>query len=419
MHLLKWLYPGMRFKRWLFVFAVGVMFVSLGLGLVFNYKYLDAIEEAIFRTVYLWQGSYDYTAPALAGIAFVAIGAALMLLATRFVIRSVITVLLPDKNERLVDIIYEKRKLGKGPTLLRGIKSATSNVTAVVTVADDGGSSGRLREELGIIPPGDLRNCLVALADTEPLMEKLFQYRFKGSSELAGHSFGNLFIAAMTEVTGDVETALKESSKVLAVKGRVLPASTAHVRLDAIMDDGTVVQGESQIPEVHKHIHRVKLYPEHAQPVDAALEALETADAIILGPGSLYTSIMPNLLVDGVADAVKKSHALKIYICNVMTQPGETDGYTASMHAKAILDHAGKGAIDFMLVNSHPISEEMKRYYAEKGAFPVKIDEEEVNKLGIGLMKADIINESDVIRHDPDKLCRAVMKMIYDFQPNN
>ena len=221
MHLLKWLYPGMRFKRWLFVFAVGVMFVSLGLGLVFNYKDLDAIEQAVFRTVYLWQGSYDYTAPALAGIAFVAIGAALMLLATRFVIRSVITVLLPDKNERLVDIIYEKRKLGKGPTvtviggghglsvLLRGIKSATSNVTAVVTVADDGGSSGRLREELGIIPPGDLRNCLVALADTEPLMEKLFQYRFKGSSELAGHSFGNLFIAAMTEVTGDVETALK------------------------------------------------------------------------------------------------------------------------------------------------------------------------------------------------------------------
>ena len=431
MHLLKWLYPGMRFKRWLFVFAVGVMFVSLGLGLVFNYKYLDAIEEAIFRTVYLWQGSYDYTAPALAGIAFVAIGAALMLLATRFVIRSVITVLLPDKNERLVDIIYEKRKLGKGPTvtviggghglsvLLRGIKSATSNVTAVVTVADDGGSSGRLREEFGIIPPGDLRNCLVALADTEPLMEKLFQYRFKGSSELAGHSFGNLFIAAMTEVTGDVETALKESSKVLAVKGRVLPASTAHVRLDAIMEDGTVVQGESQIPEVHKHIRRVKLYPEHAQPVDAALEALKTADAIILGPGSLYTSIMPNLLVDGVADAVKKSHALKIYICNVMTQPGETDGYTASMHAKAILDHAGKGAIDFMLVNSHPISEDMKRYYAAKGAFPVKIDEEEVNKLGIGLMKADIINESDVIRHDPDKLCKAVMKMVYDFRPHN
>lgn len=431
MHLLKWLYPGMRFKRWLFLFAVGVMLVSLGLALVFNYKYLDAVEEAIFRAVYLWRGSYDYTATTLAGIVVVALGVAMMLLATRYVIRSVITVLLPDNSERLVDIIYEKRKLGKGPSvaviggghglsvLLRGIKAATSNVTAVVTVADDGGSSGRLREELGIIPPGDLRNCLVALADTEPLMEKLFQYRFRGESELAGHSFGNLFIAAMTEVTGDVETALKESSKVLAVKGRVLPASTEHVRLDAIMEDGTVVEGESQIPEAHKHIRRVRLFPEHAQPVGAALEALSSADAIILGPGSLYTSIMPNLLVDDVAETVRTSHALKIYICNVMTQPGETDGYTASMHAKAIIDHAGKGAIDFMLVNARPISDEMKEYYAARGAYPVKIDEEAVNALGIGLVKADIINETDVIRHDPDKLCRAVMQMVYRLRPGS
>lgn len=245
MHLLKWLYPGMKFKRWLLLFSVGVMLVSLGLALVFNYKYLDVIEEAIFRAVYLWKGSYNYMFTTLAGIAVVIVGVGLMLIATRFVIRSVITVLLPDNSERLVDIIYEKRRLGKGPNiaviggghglsvLLRGIKAATSNVSAVVTVADDGGSSGRLREDLGIIPPGDLRNCLVALADTEPLMEKLFQYRFKGKSELAGHSFGNLFIAAMTEVTGDVETALRESSKVLAVKGEVLPASKEHVRLDA------------------------------------------------------------------------------------------------------------------------------------------------------------------------------------------
>ena len=215
MHLLKWLYPGMKFKRWLLLFSVGVMLVSLGLALVFNYKYLDVIEEAIFRAVYLWKGSYNYMFTTLAGIAVVIVGVGLMLIATRFVIRSVITVLLPDNSERLVDIIYEKRRLGKGPNiaviggghglsvLLRGIKAATSNVSAVVTVADDGGSSGRLREDLGIIPPGDLRNCLVALADTEPLMEKLFQYRFKGKSELAGHSFGNLFIAAMTEVTGD------------------------------------------------------------------------------------------------------------------------------------------------------------------------------------------------------------------------
>ena len=430
MHLLKWLYPGMKFKRWFLLFAAGVMLVSFGLALVFNYKYLDAIEEAIFQAVYLWKGTYDYSITTFIGILVVILGTVLMLAATRFTIRSIIMVLLPDSSERLVDIIYEKRRLGKGPNvtvvggghglsvLLRGIKAATSNVTAVVTVADDGGSSGRLREEFGIIPPGDLRNCLVALADTEPLMEKLFQYRFKGQSELAGHSFGNLFIAAMNEVTGDMEQALQESSKVLAVKGQVLPASKDHVRLDAIMEDGTVVEGESQIPEVHKRIQRVRLFPEHVQPVQSALEALTSADAIILGPGSLYTSIMPNLLVDGVAEAIRKSKAIKIYICNVMSQPGETDGYTASMHAKAIIDHGGKGIIDYMLVNDSPISPAMQEYYAAKGAFPVEVDEEAINALGVGFVKADIINEQELIRHDPDKLSKAVMNMVYHLQPS-
>ena len=430
MHLLKWLYPGMKFKRWFLLFAAGVMLVSLGLALVFNYKYLDAIEEAIFQAVYLWKGTYDYSITTFIGILVVILGIVLMLAATRYTIRSVIMVLLPDNSERLVDIIYEKRRLGKGPNvavvggghglsvLLRGIKEATSNVTAVVTVADDGGSSGRLREEFGIIPPGDLRNCLVALADTEPLMEKLFQYRFKGKSELAGHSFGNLFIAAMNEVTGDMEQALQESSKVLAVKGQVLPASKDHVRLDAIMEDGTVVEGESQIPEVHKKIHRVRLFPEHVQPVQSALDALKNADAIILGPGSLYTSIMPNLLVDGVAEAIRKSKAVKIYICNVMSQPGETDGYTASMHAKAIIDHGGKGIIDYMLVNDSPISPDMQEYYAQKGAYPVEVDEAAINALGVGFVKADIINEQELIRHDPDKLSKAVMNMVYHLQPS-
>ena len=430
MHLLKWLYPGMKFKRWLALFSAGVMLVSMGLALVFNYKYLDMIEEAIFRAVYMWKGTYDYAITTIIGILVVTLGVVLMLAATRYTIRSVIMVLLPDQSERLVDIIYEKRRLGKGPNvtvvggghglsvLLRGIKAATSNVTAVVTVADDGGSSGRLREEFGIIPPGDLRNCLVALADTEPLMEKLFQYRFKGKTELAGHSFGNLFIAAMNEVTGDMEQALRESSKVLAVKGQVLPASKDHVRLDAVMEDGTVVQGESHIPEVHKRIHRVRLFPEEVQPVQSALDALANADAIILGPGSLYTSIMPNLLVDKVAETIRKSKAIKIYICNVMTQPGETDGYTASMHAKAIIDHGGKGIIDYMLVNDAPISADMQDFYATKGAYPVEVDEEAINALGVGFVKADIINENEVIRHDPDKLSRAVMNMVYHLQPS-
>ena len=430
MHLLKWLYPGMKFKRWMVLFSFGVLLVSIGVALIFNYKVIDFIEEGLFRFIYLWQGSYNYTFTTLVGIVVVVLGVALMLVATRFIIRSVIMVLLPEGSGRLVDIIYEKRRLGKGPSvvvvggghglsvLLRGIKSATSNVSAVVTVADDGGSSGRLREELGMIPPGDLRNCLVALADTEPLMEKLFQYRFKGESELAGHSFGNLFIAAMAEVTGDIETALRESSKVLAVKGEVLPASKEHVRLDAIMEDGTVVEGESHIPEVHKHICRVRLFPREIQPVQAALDALEHADAIVLGPGSLYTSIMPNLLVGGVAETIRKSKALKIYICNVMTQPGETDGYTASMHAKAIIDHGGKGIIDFMLVNDAPITKEMKEYYAKQGAAPVIVDEAAINALGVGFVKADIINQKEVIRHDPDKLCKNVMKMVDGLRPS-
>ena len=424
-HLLKWLYPGMKFKRWLLLFAAGVFLVSLGLALVFNYKYLDQIEEAIFRFVYMWRGSYDYTATALVGALVVMVGLAIMLVATRFVIRSLILVLLPENSGNLVDMIYEKRKLGRGPSiaviggghglsvLLRGIKEATSNVTAIVTVADDGGSSGRLREELGILPPGDLRNCLVALADTEPLMEKLFQYRFQGESALAGHSFGNLFIAAMNEVTGDMETALVEASKVLAVKGRVLPSSQEHVRLDAMMADGTVVEGESHIPEAKKRIRRVRLFPEQARPVGAALEAIRTADAVILGPGSLYTSILPNLLVDGVAETLRRSRAVKIYICNVMTQPGETDDYTASMHVKAILEHAGKGVVDYVLVHSGPISEKMLADYAAKGSYPVKVDRAALHRLGVGFVQADIMSAKDAGHHDPAKLRAAVMKMIY------
>ncbi len=425
-NLIKWLYPGMKMKRWLLLFAIGVLMISFGAALAFNYEYLGRAEEAIFQLVYTNVGSYQYGLTIVIGVFIIIIGAVLMMYSTRSIIRSIIAVLIPDRTGRIVDMIFQERKLSKGPVvtviggghglsvLLRGIKSSTSNVSAVVTVADDGGSSGRLREELGIIPPGDLRNCLVALADTEPLMEKLFQYRFKGTSTLAGHSFGNLFIAAMNEVTGDMETALKESSKVLAVKGRVIPASKEYVRLDAIMTDGTVVEGESQIPEAHKKIRRVQLHPKKVQAVPAALEAIETADAIILGPGSLYTSIMPNLLVEGVAKALKNSKAIKIYICNVVTQPGETDKYSASAHTKAILDHTGHGTIDYVLVNSAPVP---KDFCEKNGVIPVEVDEDKINALGCGLIKADLISETNAGRHDPDKLCKEVMKIIYEMSP--
>lgn len=431
MHFLKWMYPGMKLKRWLLLFSMGVIVASIGLAIVFNYKYVGAIEEAIFRTVYLMTGRYYYTVTTIAGILVITAGLVVMTFATRQIIRSVISVIIPEGADRLVEIIFEKRKLNRGPNvavigggtglsvLLRGIKSITSNITAIVTVADDGGSSGRLREDLGIIPPGDLRNCLVALADTEPLMEKLFQHRFGGVGGLAGHSFGNLFIAAMAEVLGDVEKALKESSKVLAVRGQVLPASTETVRLVAEMEDGSIVEGESQIPLARKKVKRVFLRPEEAQPVKSVLEAIRDADAVILGPGSLYTSVLPNLLVKGMGEALRQTQAVKIYICNVMTQPGETDGYTAADHVKAILDHTGPGVIDYVVVNCQDVAEGLRASYASRGAYPVVPDTEAIEAMGVKVVEANIISETNLVRHDPVKLSRTIISMIYNLKVNS
>lgn len=431
MHFLKWMYPGIKVKRWLLLFSMGVIIASMGLAIVLNYKYAGNLEETIFRMVYLTTGRYYYTVTTIVGIFIIAGGLVLMTLATRQIIASVISVLIPDGSERLIELIFQKRKLNRGPAvtvigggtglsvLLRGIKGVTSNITAIVTVADDGGSSGRIREDLGMIPPGDLRNCLVALADTEPLMEKLFQHRFGGDGGLTGHNFGNLFIAAMTEVLGDVEQALKESSKVLAVRGRVLPASTQKVRLWARMMDGSMVEGESQIPLVNKRIDRVYLQPEETMPVESSLEAIRDADAIILGPGSLYTSILPNLLVRGVADTLRKSQAVKIYICNVMTQPGETDGYSASEHVKAILDHVGPGVIDYVVINNQNVAEDLQQKYADQGAYPVKNDVKAIEAMGIKAVQADVINETNLVRHDPLKLSRTIVSMIYKLKTNS
>jgi uncharacterized cofD-like protein len=431
MHYLKWLYPGMRLKRWLLLFSIGVIAASLGLAIVFNYKYIGVVEENIFRLVYRTTGKYYYAVTTIVGIVIFSLGLTVMTLATRRIIHSVISVLVPEGPDKLVEIIFQKRKLNRGPAisvigggtglsvLLRGIKSVTSNITAIVTVADDGGSSGRIREDLGIIPPGDLRNCLVALADTEPLMEKLFQHRFGGGGDLAGHSFGNLFIAAMTEVLGDVELALKESSKVLAVRGQVLPSSTQTVRLVATMADGSSVEGESQIPLSGKAISRVSIRPEDAQPVASALEAIREADACILGPGSLYTSVLPNLLVKGMAEALRETQAVKIYICNVMTQPGETDEYTASRHVKAIFDHIGPGVIDYVVVNVQEIAPQLRETYAKQGAYPVIADVEAIEAMGVKVVKANLISETNLVRHDPVKLSRTIMSMVYKLKASS
>jgi uncharacterized cofD-like protein len=297
-------------------------------------------------------------------------------------------------------------------TILRGLKEISSNLTAIVTVADDGGSSGRLRQEFGILPPGDIRNCLVAMADLEPLMESLMQYRFKGESDLDGHNFGNLFLAALTGVTGDFEAAIKQSSKVLAVRGQVLPATLEHVTLEAELSDGTIVEGESEISKSKIPIDRVFLKPENVKPVPEALAAINDAEVIILGPGSLFTSIIPNLLVEDIAKALKSSKALKVYVCNAMTQPGETDHYSASDHVRQIRNHAGTGLIDMAIVNTDQIPPEILERYAEESAYPVAPDLENLRAMGIEPLGEDIILKTHVIRHDARKLAALVDHLI-------
>jgi len=296
--------------------------------------------------------------------------------------------------------------------LLRGLKEKPFDITAIVTVADDGGSSGRLREELSMPPPGDIRNVIVALADTEPLLASLFQHRFASGVGLAGHSLGNLFIAAMKEITGDFVTAVKEISRVLAVRGQVLPAANQAIILKAEMEDGTIVSGESQIPKMGKKIKRVFLEPKDVQPLDEALEAIYHADLILLGPGSLYTSILPNLLVPGISKAIKESTAKKAYICNVMTQPGETDFYDAADHVNAIYNHVGADLFQTIIVNNAEIPPSVLEKYQEKGALPVRYDRERLSRFGFQIIEDNFVIYETYLRHDALKVGDAIMRLM-------
>lgn len=402
----------MRIKRWLFVATLG--------GVVFSVGLLMAAEALAFR-VRNWVGS----PPLQEGI-----GAALMLaglwvlvwaLRRFFLILSSAVASHPRKQ--LVEVLYDRRYLDQGlklvafgggtglSTLLRGIKSYTSNVTAVVAVSDDGGSSGKLRQELGILAPGDVRNCLVALADDESLLKELFRYRFSQGG-LEGHSFGNLFLAALTDLAGDFEVAIQLSSQILAVRGRVLPATLSPVNLSARYSDGSVIRGESLIPKhaPHTKIQRISLEPANVQPPQPVLEAIAAADAILLGPGSLYTSVIPNLLVPGIAEAIRASSAPKIYICNVMTQPGETDNMGAADHVETLLAHADI-VIDYVLVNLGDPEKLAEKYRAE-GALPVDPQLERLAALKVEGVGTSLLSETDWVRHDPEALARTVMDLI-------
>ena len=296
--------------------------------------------------------------------------------------------------------------------LLKGLKQYTGQLTAVVTVSDDGGSSGRLKTELGILPPGDIRNCLVALAETETLMDKIFQHRFKQGEGISGHNLGNLLMVAMTEITGDFVSAIKEVSKVLAVRGQVIPATLEAVNLGAEMSDGALIIGETAIRKYEQNISRLFLIPSQCLPVQASIEAIMAADAIILGPGSLYTSIIPNLLVEGVSDAMMKSKAVKIYVSNIMTEQGETDDFTALDHIKTILHYARQPIIDYAILNTGKIDELRLSRYRQEQAVPVEASYQQILAMGIKVMAEDLVAEDELAWHDAGKLARAIINTL-------
>ena len=414
MRLLKWLYPGLRIKRWLFLSSVGIVLVITGFSLIWG------------RQVVVFARSIIDLSPGVlsaGGFATISLGILLVIVGARAALKSILEIIVPEQEDTLIDVLFEKRLLRSGPrvvvigggtglsVLLRGLKTYTSNITAVVTVADDGGSSGRLRGDMGMLPPGDIRNCVLALADTEPLLEKLFQYRFL-QGELEGHSFGNLFIAAMTSITGDFQAAVKAFSKVLAVRGSVLPVTTTDITIRAELVDGIIVTGESAIAAHEGPVRNLMLSPGDVVALPEVLQAIMSADAIVLGPGSLFTSVVPNLLVGGVSEALTKSPATKIYICNVMTQRGETTGFSASQHVASLQNHAKARIVDYVLLNNERIRPDLAARYRQEGAVPVVIDTAKLNQLGVRVITEDLLQQGETVRHDPDKLARRVMRLI-------
>lgn len=419
MVVLKWLYPGMKIKRWLFLALASFLIALVGVDLSMKGRLLGDFAHALhhWEDIFLGDG---YSKPI--GIIIVIAGLGTMVLSILKAFHSIAGALAPGEENQAAAIIYARQSLKRGPkivvigggtglsVLLRGLKKYTSNLTAIVTVADDGGSSGRLRGELGILPPGDIRNCLVALADKEPLMEELLQYRFSNGG-LAGHSMGNLLLAALADITGRFDLAVRNLSKVLAIRGQVLPATLSDVTLYAELTDGRVVKGESKIPLANGVIKRVYLKPSRCLPLAGALAAIAEADAIVLGPGSLYTSIIPNLLVKGIPEALARAQATKIYVCNVMTQPGETVGYTASAHLQAIINHTGK-LLDYVILNNGEILPRLLFRYRHEGAEPVKADISEIKRLGVKVVSRDFIYKTDVVRHHPDRLAGAILELV-------
>ena len=417
MRLSEWLKPGVKIKRWIVFGLFGILLIAFG----FNELVIHRVYDIYYKLFY---------------ICLNVTGVFVLYISITEGIKSVIALMnkgyirMSLDSKKIETLITEKRLLVKGPkivvigggtglsTMLRGLKYYTSNITAIVTVGDDGGGSGDLREDLGILPPGDIRNCILALADTEPLMEDLLQYRFT-DGRLKGQSFGNLFLAAMDGVSDNFVDAVKYMSSVLAVTGKVLPVTLDDMKLVAELENGSIIEGESDIPKEalnqKSRIKRLSIKPSNAKPLEEALQAIRDADAIVMGPGSLYTSVLPNLLVKGIASEIRKSDAFKIYISNVMTQPGETDDFNVSDHIKVLRKYGGKDIVNCVIANVGNISDDMKEKYKSKGSEIVSIDREELKDLDIDIVEKNLVKiNKGTIKHDSDYLAQVLVETIME-----
>lgn len=421
----KWLRPGLRVKRYVLLLALGITLTSLALamGLATVYRNFDFPDYStgVVQTVTLQFIAHPWREIVLGIIGVVVLGLGLWYLS-----HSMFRPLMVGRTSPMADILWNFYKPGERgpkvvaigggtglPTLLRGLKRGTANLTAIVTMADDGGSTGRLRQQFGILPPGDFRNCIAALSDAEPLMQQLFQYRFeRGGSELDGHSFGNLFITAMVDVTGNFESAVLESSRILNVQGRVFPSTLESIQLHAIAEDGTTLEGESAVGKAHGRIRKVFLAPEDPAGYAPAVQAIWDAELIVYGPGSLYTSVIPPMLVGDIKHAIKANrNAIKVYICNVATQHGETDHFDALAHVRALQEQVGRRIFDYVLVNSNLAnSDKIKPEWRQDPVTPQAL-ESAAAELGVEVFAADVVNDNNPLRHDPDKLAAALLRL--------
>ena len=435
LRILSWLLPGLVIKRWMITSAIGFLTTLLGIAIWTNLRPLYWLIEIFF---WLTTGLTRILPVSFLGPLIFVLGILLIGIGQNRSINSIQKALVPEKNTFLVDALRVKSKLKRGPnivaigggtglsTLLKGLKNYSSNITAIVTVTDDGGSSGLLRKQLGVQPPGDIRNCLAALSNEEPTLTRLFQYRFSGGSGLEGHSFGNLFLSALTTITGSLEKAVQASSKVLAVQGQVIPATSMDVRLWAELEDGEKIFGESLISKSEKSITRIGCVPENPPALPSALEAIKQADLIILGPGSLYTSLLPNLLIPEIVEALLNSSAPKIYISNLMTQPGETDGLDVYDHIKSIEKQLSIFGVNKRIFNSILSQVEFEEsplveYYRSRGAVPVICNKKQLLSEGYYVLQAPLYAKKimPTLRHDPRRLSRAVIYLYRKTKKSN